>query len=162
SPQDARRTALLSLVSADWKGQEDWVVSLFTDPTLGGLKEEAREGGGGSRGRSEEGAEKAASEGKGERTPDNRACLVRGDPERWLPVISTLVGNNQRTVHQSAVRCLAECLSPRSADKKLNKEIAQRLAPWLTDPELAAANDRSGFIQSLAYVQAPELLSGLL
>src|SRR5262245_23122131 len=162
SPQDARRTALLSLVSADWKGQEDWVVSLFTDPTLGGLKEEAREGAGGSKGRSEETSEKAASEVYGDRAPNILSSLLSAYPERWLPVISNLVGHNQRTVHQSAVRCLAECLSPRSADKKLNKEIAQRLAPWLTDPEWAAANDRSGFIQSLAYVQAPELLSGLL
>src|SRR5262249_49109076 len=106
--------------------------------------------------------EKAASEVYGEKAPNILSSLLSAHPERWFPVISNLVGHNQRTVHQSAVRCLAECMSPGSADKKLNKEIAQKLAPWLTDPEWAASNERPGFIRSLAYFQAPELLSGLL
>src|SRR5262249_12080743 len=162
SPQDARRTALLSLVSADWNGQGDWVVSLFADPTLSGLKEEADEGAGESKGKSEEASEKAASEVYVEKAPNILSSLLSAYPERWLPVINNLVGHNQRTVHQSAVRCLAERLNPGSADNKSKIEIAQKLAPWLTDPNWADADGRSGFIQSLAYVQAPELLSGLL
>jgi hypothetical protein len=162
SPQDARRTALLSLVSADWKGQEDWVVSLFADPTLGGLKEEAGADPGGSKGKSEETSEKAASEVYGEKAPNILSFLLSAYPERWFPVISNMVGHNQHTVHRAAVRCLAECLSHGSADKKLKKEIAQKLAPWLTDPNWADADDRSGFIQSLIGVQAPELPPGLL
>src|SRR5262245_52130689 len=162
SPQDARRTALLSLVGAEWNGQEDWVVSLFADPTLGGLKEEVGENDGGSKGKSEEGSEKAGSEAYVEEAPNILSFLLSTYPERWLPVISNLVGHNQRTVHRAAVRCLAECLNPESADKEVKKEIAQRLTPWLTDPNWADANDRSGFIQSLVYVQAPELLPGLL
>src|SRR5262245_20800583 len=162
APQDARQTALLSLVSAGWNGQEDWVVSLFADPTLGGLKEEVGEKDGGSKGKSEEGSEKAASEAYVEEAPNILSSILSTYPERWLPVISNLVGHHQRTVHRAAVRCLAEILNPESADKELEKEIAQRLAPWLTDPNWADANDRSGFIQSLVYVQAPELLPGLL
>src|SRR5262245_6863858 len=162
SPQDARRTALLSLVGAEWNGQEDWVVSLFADPTLGGLKEEVGENDGGSKGKSEEGSEKAGSEAYVEEAPNILSFLLSTYPERWLPVISNLVGHNQRTVHRAAVRCLAECLNPESAGKEVKKEIAQRLTPWLTDPNWADANDRSGFIQSLVYVQAPELLPGLL
>jgi len=92
----------------------------------------------------------------------HRTSLLSAYPETWLPVINNLVGHNQRTVHQSAVRCLAERLNPGSADNKSKIEIAQKLAPWLTDPNWADADGRSGFIQSLAYVQAPELLSGLL
>src|SRR5215510_5076716 len=162
APQDARQTALLSLVGAEWNGQEDWVVSLFADPTLGGLKEEVGEKDGGSKGKSEEGSEKAASEAYVEEAPNILSSILSTYPERWLPVISNLVGHHQRTVHRAAVRCLAEILNPESADKELEKEIAQRLAPWLTDPNWADANDRSGFIQSLVYVQAPELLPGLL
>src|SRR5262249_61491657 len=61
SAEDARRTALLSLLSADWNGQADWVVSLFADPTLGGLREEAGADACGSKVKSEGTSEKAAS-----------------------------------------------------------------------------------------------------
>jgi hypothetical protein len=158
SPQDARRTALLSLVGADWKGQEDWVVSLFADPTLGGLKE----GAGGSKDKSEEKSEKAEIEENIDVAPDILSSLLSAYPERWFPVISNLVGHNQRTVHQSAVRCLAGYLDHESVNEKLKKEIAQRLEPWLTDPNWADANNRSDFLLSLVDVQAPELLPGLL
>src|SRR5262245_46128214 len=154
----ARRTALLSLVSADWKGQEDWVVSLFADPALGGLKDDA----GGSKDKSEEKSEKAGIEVNIDEETDILSSLLSAYPERWLPVIINLVGHNQRTVHQSAVRCLAGYLGRESVDEKLKKEIALRLAPWLTDPNWADANDRYGYIQSLVAVQAPELLPGLL
>src|SRR5215510_10530046 len=82
SPEDARRTALLSLVSAGWNGQEDWVVSLFADPTLSGLKEDAGEGAGGSKGKSEDGSEKAASEAYVEGTPNILYSLLSAYPER--------------------------------------------------------------------------------
>ena len=161
SAEDARRTALLSLLSADWKGQEDWVVSLFADPTLGGLKEEAGADAGGSKGKSEETSEKAASEVYVGKAPNILSSLLRAHPERWFPVISNLVGHNQRTVHLAAVKCLAGLLLD-SADKKLKNEIAQKLSPWLTDPNWADADDRSDFIRSLIGVQASELPPGLL
>jgi len=160
SPLDARQTAFLSLVSADWNGQEDWVVSLFADPALGGLKEKVGENDGGSKGKPEEGSEKAVFEEFVEEAPNILSFLLIEYPERWLPVISNLVGHAQRTVHRTAVRCLAEHLD-RELDDKKKKEIAQRLAPWLTEPNWADADDRLGFIQSLDDVQAPELLSGL-
>ena len=160
SPLNARQTALLSLVNADWNGQEDWVVSLFADPTLGGLKAEVGENEGGSKGKSEEGSEKAVLGEYVEEAPNILSFLLTEYPERWLPVISNLVGHNQRTVHRTAVRCLAEHLDG-ELDSKKRKEIAQRLAPWLTEPNWADADDRLGFIQSLGSVQAPELLSGL-
>jgi HEAT repeat protein len=161
SPADARRTALLSLVSADWNGQEDWVVSLFADSALGGLKENSGASDGGSKASSEK-PEKAEGEENIDVAPDILSSLLDKYPQRWFPVISDLVGHNQRTVHRAAVKLLAGYLYRESADEKLKEEIKQKLAPWLTDPNWADADDRSGFIQSLAGVQAPELLSGLL
>jgi len=162
SAEDARRTALLSLVSADWKGQEDWVVSLFDDPTLGGLKEDAGALAGGSKDKPEEKSEEAEIEVNTDAAPNILFSLLVTYPERWFPVISNLVGHNQPTVHRAAVKCLIGYLHRESADKKLKKEISQRLAPWLTDPDWAAPIYRYGFIRSLVDVQAPELLSGLL
>jgi hypothetical protein len=162
SPHEARQTALSSLVSTEWNRQEDWVISLFADPTLGGWEKVADENDGGSKGESEKKSEKEAREVYIEETPNVLSSLLGVNLEKWLPVISNLVGHNQRTVHQSAVRCLTEILNHEWRDKEMKKEIAQKLAPWLTDPNWAAADDRSGFISSLDDVQAPELLTGLL
>jgi HEAT repeats len=162
SPEDARRTALLSLVSADWNGQEDWVISLFADPTLSGLKEDPGDFAGRSKDKSEEKSEKAEIGENIGVAPDILFSLLVTYPERWFPVIINLVGHNQRTVHRTAVKLLARYLDPKSVDEKLKKEIAQRLAPWLTDPNWADAVDRLGFLVSVVYVQAPELLPGLL
>src|SRR5262245_27860380 len=162
SPEDVRRTALLSLVSADWNGQEDWVISLFADPTIGGLEENPGDCAGRSKDKSKEKAEKAETGENIGVAPDILFSLLVTYPERWFPVISNLVGHNQRTVHRTAVKLLARYLDRKSVDEKSKKEIAQRLAPWLTDPNWADANDRFGFLIMLVYVQAPELLPGLL
>jgi hypothetical protein len=143
----ARQLALSSLAKTEWNGQEDWIISLLADPTLNKYEQVV----GGER-----------FEANVEVTYNLLSPLANENPERWLPFISNLVGHNQRAVHESAVNCLAEYLNSESADKKLKREIAQRLAPWLTDPNWASADDLSGFIKSLADIQAPELLSGLI
>ncbi|HEY6400387.1 MAG TPA: HEAT repeat domain-containing protein, partial [Blastocatellia bacterium] len=153
SPQDARQTALLNLAGAEWNGQEDWVVSLFADPTLSGLKE-----GAGSEEKS-----KNADIGVDIGVSLNILFILPAvDPERWFPVISALVGGHQRTVHLSAVKCLADHMYRESTDEKWKKKIAQTLAPWLTDPDWAAAEDRFSFIKSLNDAQTPELIPELI
>ncbi|HKQ89052.1 MAG TPA: HEAT repeat domain-containing protein [Blastocatellia bacterium] len=137
----SRQLALSNLVKTEWNGQEDWIISLLADPALS------------------KGVERFESYVE---TFNILSPLAYKNSERWIPFISNLVGHNQRAVHESAVKCLTEYLNRESADKKLKKEIAQRLAPWLTDPNWAAADDLSGFIKSLADIQAPELLSGLI
>jgi HEAT repeat protein len=151
---DGGQVALSSLADAEWSGQEGWVVSLFADPVLSGLKDEAGAGAGGSKA----GAE-AESE---EEAPNILSSLMTRNPERWYPVIINLVGERQRTVHRSAVKLLAEQLNHASLDDKMRKEIVERLAPWLTDPNWAAAEGRSDFIQSLTNAQTPELIPALI
>ena len=141
--QLSRLIALSSLAKTEWNGQEDWIISILADPALNKL-----------------GAERF--EANAEITFSVLSPLMYENPERWLPFIGNLVGHNQREVHESAVKCLAEYINRESADKKLKKEIALRLAPWLTDPNWTAADGLSGFIKSLADVQTPELLSGLI
>src|SRR5262249_12118300 len=81
-------------------------------------------------------------------------------PERWYPVISNLIGHNQRVVHRAAAHCMVSFLSETFAGEKYKKDIAQKLAPWMTDPNWADADGRYRFLPSLDNVQAPELLSG--
>ncbi|HKQ78328.1 MAG TPA: HEAT repeat domain-containing protein [Blastocatellia bacterium] len=162
APSHARQTALSSLAAAEWNGQEDWVVSLFADPTLGGLDWNAGDVDGETKGQSDEKGKKAVITLASEYLGAVLTSVLEVNHEKWIPVVSKLVGHNHRTVHQIAVRCLTEFLDHESADKKMCKEIAQKLAPWLTDLNWGGANDRSGFIQSLVNLQAPELLPGLI
>jgi hypothetical protein len=84
-----------------------------------------------------------------------------------LSAIVTLIGHNQRKVHNAAVKCLVDFLIKsgsmvRSLDEKKRKEIAQKLIPWLTEPNWAAMEVRTGFIRSLTGLNMPELAPGLI
>src|SRR5262249_4706521 len=87
--------------------------------------------------------------------------VFRGNAERWLPVVSNLVGHNHRTVHKAAVKCLVKFLTHEFRDEK-RKDIAQKLVPWLTEPNWAAKEDRAEFISALVVLKAPELAPGLI
>lgn len=150
--REARYTALSSLTKTEWDGQEEWVISLFADLALSNFVEDGGENNSGSK---DELIVKA-------RTFDVLAPLMHENPERWLPVIGALLGHDQRLVQELAVECLVRYLYQVSADEKLKKEIAQRLAPWLTNPDWAAANARSTFIHLLVDIQTPELPPGLI
>jgi HEAT repeat protein len=169
----ARLISLTGLMDAEWSGQEEWFVSLFADPTLGGVQEDKIEG---------------ASESKGEssvKTDSTKGAIVTegvtptsvfiqallppilqivplGNTDRWLPVISNLVSHNNRTVHRAAVKRLVKFLIDVSSDEKKKKEIAQSLSPWMTEPNWATMDDRAEFIRSLAGLNMPELAPGLI
>jgi hypothetical protein len=150
APQDSRQAALSSLADAEWSGQEDWVVSLFADPAMGSLQENA--GAGVSKAAAEDISEEAA--------PNILGALLDANSERWWPVIINLVDHQQRTIHLSAVKTMSQNMVAAGIDKK--KEIAGKLAPWLTDPNWAATDGRSEFIRALSKAQAPELIQGLI
>jgi hypothetical protein len=155
-PVEARHFALSSLAKADWDGQQDWIVSLFADPSLGGLTGDSE-----SKDASDKKSEKAEPESYPEESTLVLSALLGWNSEKWAPVISGLVGHNLRAVHQSAVRCLAEYLDFQEDDER-RKEVARKLAPWLTDPDWAGASGRSGYIRSLVFRQEPELTPGLI
>ncbi|HEU0185527.1 MAG TPA: hypothetical protein VFS27_09445 [Blastocatellia bacterium] len=180
TPKGARQDALMSLAGADWNGQEEWIVSLFVDPALGGSKEEAREGAGESKDNSGEKSETAGTAANIEELSDILSSLsLTPDREKWYPAINNLVGHKRHEVHRVAVNCLVSFM----VDEKYEMEIAQKLAPWMTDPNWAGVYGRADFIESLdsmgdaAYVdidgverpgfiksldaaQSPELFSG--
>jgi len=171
----ARAEVLMSLMKTEWGGQEEWLVSLFADPTLSNIPEDEIESAVESK--DESSAKTDAAKGaiaiedvpvardvgfSGEFKPGILASVFHRNIDKWLPVVSDLAGHSHRTVRQAAVKCLASFLNYKSCDEKRKKEIAQRLAPCLTEPGWAAAEDRLSLIESLVNLQAPELLSGLI
>ncbi|MGH9939815.1 MAG: HEAT repeat domain-containing protein, partial [Blastocatellia bacterium] len=181
APHYARGEALSSLTSDEWSGQEEWFVSLFSDPTLSGGREES-----GGAAKSEQAPNVklddavesttvighdgiTAARHRAARLSDKSlealqngilATALDAGAGKWLPVVGSLVGHNQREVHDAAVKCLVEFLAGQSGAE--GKEAARRLSPWLMDPNWARREDRLSFISNLADLKAPELIPGLV
>jgi HEAT repeat protein len=181
----ADRMALLlvlpSLMNSEWSGQEEWFVSLFADPALSNFQED----------KIKDAAESKNESSASRDTPQdavaaNNVMAVRYEghdweaqmgifayllhmntffhvnADRWLPIVSNLVGHNHRTVHKAAVRCLLGFLGNKYNDEKKKKEIAQKLIPCLTEPNWTTKEDRSEFIRRLTGLKMPELTPGLI
>jgi hypothetical protein len=166
---NARVETLRSLMNTEWSGQEEWFISLFADPTLGGFQEDVIGG---------------ASAVDDVPAPRD-TCLRRefqpgiiatalyettfsdGNADRRLSTIINLLGHNQRTVHDAAVKCLVDFLVKsgfliKSDEENKRKDIAQKLFPLLTEPNWAAKEVRAEFIRSLNRLNMPELAPGLI
>src|SRR4030095_5492457 len=159
-------------MDSEWSGQREWLISLFADPTISGLREDVVEDAAESKDESK--ARRDATKGaivvddvtinyiRPEPDPGvfNRVIIIVSD--KWLPVVSGLVGHNHRIVHKAAVRCLVTFLISESGAEDKKKESAQKLIPWLTEPNWAAEQDRTEFIRSLTGLNMPELAPGLI
>src|SRR5262245_29203671 len=89
SPQDARLTALSGLLATEWNGQEEWVVSLFADPTLSNMREDE----GDAKTKDEQGAKIEGShigevDSEGESGFGALSQALDLNPEKWFPVVS--------------------------------------------------------------------------
>jgi HEAT repeats len=168
----ARREAMESLMDSEWSGQREWLISLFTDPTISGLREDVVEDAAESK--DESNARRDATKGaivvddvtidyiRLEPDPGIFNRVIISVSDKWLPVVSGLVGHNHRIVHKAAVRCLVTFLIRESGAEEKKKESAQKLIPWLTEPNWAAEGDRTEFIRSLTGLNMPELAPGLI
>src|SRR5262245_24107064 len=166
---NTRVETLASLMNTEWSGQEEWFISLFADPTLGGFQED------------EMGGASAVNDAPAPRGFCPRREFQHGilatalyettfsnrNMDRGLSVTVNLLGHNQRKVHNAAVKCLVDFLiksgfQTKSGEEKKRKEIAQKLIPWLTEPNWAAMEVRTEFIRSLTGLNMPELAPGLI
>ena len=132
APASARDTACETLLKTDWKGREEWYLSLFADETL-----------------------RNPVDGNTMYSP--LATPVALDPERWIPLIAKQIGHKNRAIHDAAVSCLAQFHLGNA-----RKDALQPLLPWLFDPKWSSARDRLRLIQSLEDLDMPESVPGLI
>jgi HEAT repeats len=166
---NARVETLASLMNTEWSGQEEWLISLFADPTLGGFQDdEVRDASAAN--------DVPAPRGfcpRREFQPGILATALyettfsRRNMDWRLSVIVNLLGHNQRKVHNAAVKCLVDFLIKsgflsKSGEEKKREEIARKLIPWLTEPNWAAKEVRAEFIRSLTGLNMPELAPELI
>ena len=129
-----RDDALEALIqNKEWQGQEDWYLSLFEDETLIKLT-------------------------LGESTMTNPLDgIVYKNPDKWIPEIVKLVGNKNRTIHNSAVQALIQF-----QNRTARKDALEPLLPWLSNPEWADVDDRLRLVQSMGFIDMPESIPGLI
>lgn len=118
----------------DWDGRDDWYLTLLDDETLFELKV------------------------NGAVYTGLTTLIRRSPPDKWIPQMIKLVGGQNRAAHRAAVRNLAEVLDENRQD------VVRALLPWLEDPKWAdeVSGERARLIQSLAAVDVPESVPGLI
>ncbi len=92
---------------------------------------------------------------------------LQGNYAKWIPKVTSLVGNTDRIVHNAAVKFLVE-VNGNLQDKeekmlRANRQDAARaLLPWLINPLWASVSVRAEFIDSLNNLDLREAVPGLL
>lgn len=132
APGYSRDTAAEALLETEWEGRDAWYLALFADSSLMGMKD-----------------------GYYSRSPLH--TLIRAEPDRWIPVVSSLVGTENRAVHDNAVSLLIGFHLD-----KARADALRPLLPWLFDPEWSSAADRLRLIQSVDRVGLREAIPGLI
>jgi hypothetical protein len=129
-----RDDALEALIQKnDGQNLDDWYLSLFEDETLLKLN-------------------------LGENTityPLNG--IVYKNPDRWIPILTKLVGNKNRAIHNSVVQALIQF-----QNQTARKDALEPLLPWLLNPDWADVSDRLRLVQSMEFIDFPESISGLI
>ncbi len=124
-----RDLAMDALMQTDeWEGRDDWYLTLLDDETLFELKI------------------------NGSVYTGLTTLIRRSPPDKWIPQMIKLVGNQNRHVHNAAVRNLAELLGEN------RKDVVEALLPWLTNPKWAeeVGSERRRLIQAVGEVDVPE------
>ena len=128
----ARETAADVLLGSQWDGRDEWYLSLFKDSTLRELHD-----------------------GIYLLTPLTFPAST--EPDKWIPILTNLVGSSNRVVHDAAVSLLV-----RFHLERARKDALLPLLPWLEDPDWSSARDRLRLIQSMDRLKMPESVPGLI
>lgn len=99
-----RKTALEALLRDDWPGRDSWLLTLFSDPAFGQAND-------------------------GALTCQLSSEVVASDPERWIPIMVSLLGTGDRVVRAAAVHALAQFHGDRGRADALRPILC-----WLSDP----------------------------
>ena len=134
----SRSEAIDILMRSGWAGRNEWFLSLLEDETLRRLHD-----------------------GLFVLTP--LQDVVTRSPEFWIPLVASRIGDPNRTVHDSAVACLAHFHL-----KRARRDALLPLVPWIGDPAWSSAGTgwspgyRLRILQSLDEIDVPESVPGLI
>jgi len=134
-PGRARYIAIEALSVTKWSSRDDWYLSQFQDESLMTLHD-----------------------GYYGFLP--LIEIFSSDPDKWIPIMTKLVGDTNRTTQQSAASCLVRYVihTPR-------RDAILPLLRWLSDPDwlpIISDSERAWFMQQLDKIEMPESVPGLI
>jgi hypothetical protein len=121
-----------ALFETDWDGRDAWYLSLFHDSTI-----------------------RRFTDKNYGYTP--LSDPVGAHPDHWIPIMTVLVADPDRAVHDAAVEALVQ-FHLRSG----RKDALEPLLPWLFDPSWSSADDRLRLIQTVDQLDMTESIPGLI
>lgn len=130
-PGRGRDYAAEALLNSEWDGKVAWHLERFADPTLRDLQD-----------------------GSLMMEP---LCSFGDEPTRIIALITGLIGNRNRTVHDAAVTCLVAFNL-----ENARRDALQPLLPWLSNPKWSSGRDRLRLIQSMDRLDLRESIPGLI
>ena len=132
NPGVARDVAFGALAGTEWPGRDEWFLAQFADPTL-----------------------REMHDGVFAMGPLDAA--VAREPDKWIPIVTGLLGNPSRAVRDAAVDCLVQFHL-----EKARADALRPLLPWLANPRWSSARDRLRLIQSVDRLDMKEAVPGLI
>lgn len=131
-PARARDSAIEALSETEWNGQDNWYLSLLEDESL-----------------------LSPTDGNYLLTP--LTTITSKNPDKWVPILTKLIGNKNRAIHTAAVLSLMEIK---------RKDSLEPLLPWLSNPDWTdihwSGNDRVAYMQIVSNFDLPESVPGLI
>jgi hypothetical protein len=181
----SRRTVLESLLREEWVGQEEWYVSLFSDPKILSLDESRRRAPANilaieefNRALRRSSSRRRDLKAGVLRLPIPSMTAPRSDsvflsialnlnPGRWIPVVTGLTDHKDPAVRDAAASALVWFLSAGFSNdgkgaQRDGESAARALLPWLTNPNWVSVPGRTNYIFRLADIDLPESIPGLL
>ena len=135
APGYARDTAIESLAAKEWERRDEWLLSLLGDPTLHWM-----------------------SDGHTSYAPVSQ--FVAKDPDKWIPVMTSLLDSSNLDTRSLAANALSE-FHLRAA----RADALRPLLPWISDPTWAKEGigmPRLRIIQSVAPLGIREAIPHLV
>lgn len=122
APAFARDLAFEALAHSDWEGRDEWLLDRMSDRTLLALRD-----------------------GHTIYAPYNE--IVRVDPAKWIPIMTSLLGHSDGAVRSIAANALGQFHL-----KQARVDAIRPLIPWISDPAWVenAGMTRLRIIQSVA------------
>ena len=162
---NGRAHVLRSLMASEWEGQREWFLGLFANSAVTGLaspEEEASPSARGVRAHSLQRPPWGGMHGQGGEAGSLLASALQQAPEKWLPVVASLLDGGGERLRSAVARALVPTMMRDDLALEMRREAARKLLPWMTDPAWAPQGERSMYLAMLADLKLPESLAGAI
>jgi hypothetical protein len=168
-----RSMGIQMLMEDKWAGREDWFLSLFSDPTLTGVKPPETENPQPDRKNNTVSGAAVSTIPKAPVRDFSENMLARvqtANDDELVSKIIKLVESPDPSIHNATVSFLVSARrgirysqsSGKMEESPISQDITQALMPWLTNKNWAQVPGRGGFLYMLSVKPKPEYVPAMM